>query len=113
MTTGQLAQRMGVKQPRIIELEKGEVHGAITLRSLERAAEALNCRVVYVLLPVRPLTETMHARTAAIAGQQLAAVEQTMELEDQAVHSKARHAEARAEIINALLRHPARLWDAP
>lgn len=113
MTTAQLAQRIGVKQPRITELEHGEVHGAITLQSLERAAEALNCRVVYVFLPVRPLTETMHARAAAIADQQLAAIEQTMGLEDQAVHGKARRAEARADLVNALLRRPARLWDAP
>ncbi|HVY34095.1 MAG TPA: mobile mystery protein A [Caulobacteraceae bacterium] len=113
MTTAQFARRMGVKQPRIIELEKGEARGAITLQSLERAAKALDCRVIYVLLPVRPLGETLHARAAVMADQQLVAVEQTMGLEDQAVPGGVRRAQARADLIKELLRRPARLWDAP
>lgn len=113
MTTAQLAQRIGVKQPRVIELEKGEAHGAITLQSLERAAEALGCRVVYAFVPTQPLTETVRARATLLAEQQLAAVEQTMRLEDQGVTGKARREEARAQLVTELLRRPARLWDAP
>jgi predicted DNA-binding mobile mystery protein A len=113
MTTAQLAERLGVKQPRVIELEKGEVQGAITLQSLERAAEALGCRVVYILVPERPLAETLHRRAAAAADDQLAAVEQTMRLEDQVVRGKQQRAESRKRLITDLLARPARLWDAP
>lgn len=113
MTTAQFAQRMGAKQPRVIELEKGEAHGAITLQSLERAAEALGCRLVYTLVPIRPLTETIQARAALLAEQQLAAIEHTMRLEDQSVTDKARREETRAHLVTELLRRPARLWDAP
>ncbi|MBV8446883.1 MAG: mobile mystery protein A, partial [Hyphomicrobiales bacterium] len=55
MTTVQLARRLGVSQPRITELEKSELSGSISLRSLRRAAEALGCQVVYVLVPNKPL----------------------------------------------------------
>src|SRR5262245_3319142 len=62
MTAKQLGKRMGVSQPRITALEKAEATGSITLESLERAAEALGCRVVYALVPDRPLAETLEAR---------------------------------------------------
>jgi len=41
MTTRQLAKRLGVKQPTLTELEKGEATGNITVKSLERAAAAM------------------------------------------------------------------------
>jgi predicted DNA-binding mobile mystery protein A len=109
MTTAQLARRMGVKQPRIVELERAEKDGKITLLSLERAAEAMGCRVVYVLVPERPLTDVLQDRAKAAADMRLAAVDQTMRLESQAVTG--RHAESRATLIEQLLRKPSRLWD--
>ena len=44
MTTEHLAKRIGVSQPRVIEIEKAEVSGSITLKTLQRAANALDCR---------------------------------------------------------------------
>lgn len=113
MTSAQLAKRIGVTQPRIIEMEKAEVHGNISLHSLERAAEAMGCRLVYALVPMEPLTETLQQRADAIAIKQLAAVDQTMRLEAQGVNDKARHKESLALLANELLRRPARLWDEP
>lgn len=113
MTTRQLGKRMGVSQPRIVMLEKSEVEGSITLDSLERAAQALGCRVVYALVPEKPLTDTITQRAAEIAGRQLGTVEQTMRLEDQGVYDRARQDEARDRLAQELLRRPARLWDEP
>lgn len=113
MTTAQFARRLGVKQPRIIRLEQAEIDGALTLESLERAAQALGCRLVYVLVPESPLSETMRARAAALADTRLASIEHTMRLEDQAVKDNARREEAREQIIAEFLRKPARLWDDP
>lgn len=113
MTAGQLARRMGVKQPRITELEQGEASGKITIQSLERAAEAMGCRLVYALVPMRPLSDMINERALGIAGQQLASIEQTMRLENQGVTDEARHREALARLVDALKRKPARLWDGP
>jgi len=111
MTATQLGKRMGVPQSRIAELEKAEIFGKTTLNSLERAAEALGCRVVYALIPEKPLTERVEDRAAVLADRQLAEVEQSMSLEDQSVsNSKARH-EMRQKLIKELLQKPARLWD--
>jgi predicted DNA-binding mobile mystery protein A len=111
MTTAQFARRLGVSQPRIIELEKSEVGGSVTLNTLQRAAEALGCRLVYALVPERPLADTVRERAEQVAERQLTAVEHTMRLEDQSVKGKAAGNELRQQFIQELLRRPARLWD--
>jgi predicted DNA-binding mobile mystery protein A len=111
MTTAQYARRLGVSQPRIIELEQSEVSGSVTLNTLQRAAEVLGCRLVYVLIPEKPLAETVHERTELIAQRQLKAVEQTMRLEDQSVKGAAAAKDLRRQFVEELLRRPARLWD--
>jgi predicted DNA-binding mobile mystery protein A len=111
MTTAQFARRLGVSQPRIIELEKSEVSGGVTLHTLQRAAEALGCRLVYALVPERPLAETVLDRAKLVAERQLAPVEHTMRLEDQAVADTKAGAELRRRSIEDLLARPARLWD--
>jgi predicted DNA-binding mobile mystery protein A len=111
MTTQQLAQRIGVSQSRIPELEQAEVNGNITLKSLERAAEAMGCRVVYALVPERPLADVLRAQAEHIADRQLATVAHSMRLEDQAVEDKNVRKEQRNRQIDRLLLRPARLWD--
>jgi predicted DNA-binding mobile mystery protein A len=111
MTTGQLAKRLGVHQPRVIELERGEATGNITIKSLERAAEALGCRLVYALIPEEPLADTIRKRASLVADRQLASVQQTMRLEAQEVTDKSQQNAAHEKLVGNLLRRPARLWD--
>jgi predicted DNA-binding mobile mystery protein A len=111
MTTAQYAKRLGVSQPRIVELEKSEQGGSVTLNTLQRAAEALGCRLVYVLVPERPLAEVVTKRAAEIAERQSRAIEQTMRLEDQAVEDNRAAQALREQAIEHLLKRPARLWD--
>jgi predicted DNA-binding mobile mystery protein A len=111
MTTKQLGQRMGVSQSRIPELEQAEIAGNITLKSLERAAAALGCRVVYAIIPEQPLADVLRARAGLIASRQLTAVDQTMKLEDQAVLDIDVRKEQRDRVIEQLMQRPARLWD--
>jgi predicted DNA-binding mobile mystery protein A len=113
MTAAQLGKRMGVSQPRIAEVERFEVDGNITLESLQRAAEALGCKLVYALVPEQPLAETVRARAQMIAGKQTRAIEQTMKLEDQAVTDNEAAQALRDQRVEELLRRPSRLWDEP
>ena len=76
MTTKQLAQRLGVVQSRVVAIEKAETSGSITLDSLERAAQALDCRLVYMLVPRRPLQNLVEQRAKALAKNRLAVVKQ-------------------------------------
>ena len=51
MSVRQLGERLGVSQQSASRLEINEVEDSITLKSLRKVAEALDCRLVYVLLP--------------------------------------------------------------
>lgn len=85
MTTAQLARRIGVSQPRVVEIEKFEVSGSITLDSLERAANALDCRLVYALVPREPLETLTQERALALAKRRLGSTAHSMALEAQSV----------------------------
>ncbi|MBP6013294.1 MAG: mobile mystery protein A [Alphaproteobacteria bacterium] len=111
MTTAQLGRRLSVSQPRVIEIEKAEADGSITLKTLERAADALGCRVVYALVPERPLTERIERKALEIADLRIGAVEQTMSLTDQSVDDGKIREKIRRQLAADLLKTPARLWD--
>ena len=72
MTTRQLAQRIGKVQSAVVEMEKSEARDSISLATLRQAAEALDCTLVYALVPNRPIDDIRRARAADVASQQLA-----------------------------------------
>jgi predicted DNA-binding mobile mystery protein A len=113
MTGAQMGHRLHVTQPSIAGLEQAEVNGSITLHTLQRAAEALGCRLVYALVPERPLADTLRERAELIATRESEAVEHTMRLENQATGDKRVRKELHRQAVEDLLRRPARLWDEP
>lgn len=83
MTGVQLAARLGVRPQSVEALEKSEASGSIQLATLRRAAEALDCTLVYALVPNSSLEEAVNARARKIAVRALARVTHTMKLEAQ------------------------------
>jgi predicted DNA-binding mobile mystery protein A len=76
---------MGLSQSRVPAIEQAEVSGSIRLDTLERAARALDCQLVYALVPNSPLEETVRAQARRKAARHLVEVAHNMRLEDQAV----------------------------
>jgi predicted DNA-binding mobile mystery protein A len=89
MSTTEMAHRMGISQSRIPALEKAEEHGSVTVASLQRAAEALGCHLLYVLVPDETLESAVREQARRRARRQLAGVTQTMLLEDQKPEDRA------------------------
>ena len=85
MTTRQFAKRIGIVQSRAVDIEKAEVKGSITLDSMERAARALDCELVYALVPRNPLETMVEERATRIAKRRLNQAAHSMALEDQSV----------------------------
>ena len=85
MSAIELASRMGVRQQTISDMERSEQHDTIQLKTLERAAQAMNCRLVYVFIPYTTLEETVSAQAKLKAIQHLESVAHHSRLEDQAV----------------------------
>jgi predicted DNA-binding mobile mystery protein A len=84
MSAAVLAGRLGTTGGAVTRLEQSEAAGRIRLDTLRRAADALGCDLVYLLVPRRPLTAVVRDRARELARRQVAATEQTMRLEDQA-----------------------------
>ena len=85
ITSAQLGKRMGVSQPRILEIEKSEKSGSITLDTLERAANKMDCKLVYALVPKNPLQDLVEERAQALAKKRLSTIGHSMALEAQLV----------------------------
>lgn len=111
MTSRQLAARMGLSQSTIAALEKGEAAETVTLKTLRQAAEALDCQLVYALVPRTTLEEAVRIRARALAEEHLARVNHTMRLENQALR-QGELADERERLIRAFLEgRSSRLWD--
>lgn len=111
MTTAQLGKRIGVTQSRAFDIEKAEVSGKITLDSLERAAKALDCRVVYALVPRQPLETLAEERALKKARSRLQSTSHSMALEAQSVDSEDAKAQVK-KLARRLLEKPGSdLWE--
>jgi predicted DNA-binding mobile mystery protein A len=89
MSTTELAARMDVSQQSVSDLEKSEVRGTIKLVTLRRAAEALDCDLVYALVPRQGLDEAVRAQAHRQALRHVVQVAHHSRLEDQAVDDDA------------------------
>lgn len=69
MTAEQLAKRLGLKRARIVQLEKAEIQDAVTLRALKAAAEAMDCKFVYAIIPKTSLETIFQNRAKEIISQ--------------------------------------------
>jgi predicted DNA-binding mobile mystery protein A len=112
MTTRQLAARLRIRQPSLLAIEKSEVAGTVSLNTLRRAAEALDCDLAYVLVPRRPLEQTVRNRARALAEIQVAATSHSMQLEGQGIGTRERAAEVQ-RLTDVLMAQGSRLWAEP
>jgi predicted DNA-binding mobile mystery protein A len=85
VSSGELARRLGTSRQLPLQLEKGEAEDRITLRSLRAVANALDCDLVYALVPrADSMQELIEARARSEAKKHVLEVEHSMALEDQA-----------------------------
>ena len=113
MSGTQLARRLNVDPSTVSAMEKGEVQDTVTLGTLRRAAEAMNCRLVYAIVPHSSLEQTVRDRAATVADVRLGRLGHTMALENQALPDPSL-AEERTRMIEDIIREePRRIWQAP
>lgn len=106
MTAADLAVRMGVTGASVRSMEDTEVSGGIRLSTLRRAAEAMDCTLVYAFLPNESLEHIVQEQARWVLREQMGRSRQTMALEDQAGEVTASAAEAQLRAIA----DSSRLW---
>jgi predicted DNA-binding mobile mystery protein A len=85
MSSADLAARLGTSRQAVSQMERSEADGSIRLETLRRAAEELDCTLVYALVPNGSLEAIVDRRAHEVAREGARRVRQTMLLEDQLV----------------------------
>jgi len=112
MSARNLGERIGLSQPRIALIEKGEVDGSISLKTLEKAAQGLSCRVVYVLIPeAGSLQKTRENQAVKKAREINQYVEHHMNLEAQGTEDNFKEKSIKAMADDYLKNWPRNFWD--
>ena len=81
MTAKQLAERVGLSQPRIAKIELNENN--LKISTMKKIAEGLDCDFVYGFVPKSSLQETINRQARKKAEAILSNVNTNMALEDQ------------------------------
>lgn len=58
-SASEVARKMGMNRSEVFRMEERETRKRITLESLEKMAEALDCRVVYAVIPKKGTFEDL------------------------------------------------------
>lgn len=111
MSGRQLAHRLGLSRQRAAFIEKQELDGSATLKTMRRVAEALDCVFVYGFVPRSSLDDTLRAQAERYAAEQLGRAAHTMSLEAQSLAARENEA-ALHDMIQAFMdKPPKHLWD--
>jgi len=111
MTQVQLAARAGVTRQSVQDFEHAEVERRITLESLDRIARAMECRVVYSLVPETGSIDGLRERRAyALAEGLLQSSDHSMKLEAQGVSKTERKRQQKLLAEKFLAGSSRKLW---
>lgn len=112
MTAKQLANRLNVAQQAVARIEKEEPAGSVTIKTMRRIAECLDCIFVYGFVPRTSLEETIARQAKKVAIQRLTQASQTMSLENQAL-STVENEQALSNLVDEFIRTlPSALWNS-
>lgn len=111
MSGRQLANRIGVTKQSISRIEQDEVAGAITIKTLRKVAEGLDCVLVYGFVPRTSLGNMVKERSEEVARDRLHRVNQTMTLERQEIKSESIEKIIEEDIKKMVEKMPRNLWD--
>ena len=84
MTMQQLGKKLGISKQGVMDMEKREKEGAITIKALKEVAKAMDMQLVYGFVPHDgSLDALIEKRARALAAQIVLRTSQTMKLENQ------------------------------
>lgn len=106
MTTVQFAQKIQVKQPRVVFMEKNENNMKIS--TMERIADFLNCDFFYAFIPRENLDDILYNQARAKAQKILSKINQNTATNNQPADTEKLLEDLTQELLDGSI---ARLWD--
>lgn len=88
MSGAEVAARMGVSRNAIYQAERNEKDGAITLKQMEKLAEALGGRFVYAIIPEGGVDEVVRLQARRKAEARIRRASSHMALESQSLSAQ-------------------------
>jgi predicted DNA-binding mobile mystery protein A len=85
MSTKVLAERAGLALSTVSQTEHRELEGRVSVRTLRRLAAAMDCELVYAIVPKQSLSEAIMQQARSKARAALGKADTHMMLEDQRV----------------------------
>lgn len=111
MSSYVLADILGCTRANVTSIEQREKKGAISLETLEQVAQAMNCKLVYCLVPLESLDKILENQARTIAKKRIKIINHSMALEKQGLNPK-QLKQQEDDLVQELLRgNPKRLWD--
>lgn len=107
MTLRKLAESCGVSTATIAQIEARENEGRITIETLRKVAESMNCNLVYAFVPKSEMKTYIEKKAYEKAKRILLSADLHMSLEDQQVKVSA---DARIEKLKRKLINEGKIW---
>lgn len=111
MSGKQFARRLGVSAPWVSTLEKKELTGSVTIKTMRQAAESLDCVFVYAVVPKKSLADIVRRRAEIVAEKKLGRVSHSMLLEAQQLSQTELRSAFEAEVETLIREVPKELWN--
>jgi len=110
MNMRQFADRLGVTKSRIPRIEQDEITGSLTLKTMNRVADKLDCVFVYGFVPRTSLDDTVRKQASIISQKRMNRLMHTMNLEAQGLSSK-NAKKAFNNMVEEIIDSPSILWE--
>lgn len=112
MNCRQFAKRLKLSdRSSVTLLERNEITGAATIKTMKHAAQALDCVFVYGLIPYSNLKDTIKKQAENAAKQRIAKTTHTMLLEAQQLANEEEQKVFKSMVNDLIENMPKTLWD--
>lgn len=112
MSGAQLARRLGITRAAISQREKAEINGGVSLKQMQKTAEALGCKFVYAIVPDDNTKAVIHRQAMIKANAIVKQASGHMALESQSLTHQV-NIEKIEELAKELMRdQPSNYWDS-
>lgn len=109
-TYAQLSKRLNTSPQVIKKFEQNEVKGSVTINTMRKLADAMDCNLVYALVPKSSLSQIIEDRADMVADSVMNRVSNTMYLESQ-LPGNVFMQKQKEELKQELKKNLKKLWD--
>jgi predicted DNA-binding mobile mystery protein A len=111
MSATQLAKRLSVSKQAVANMERAETEGTLSLTTLHKAADALDCYLKVVLVPKKSISEIVQDQATKTATQIVKQSSHHMTLEAQGTKTSFQRDQIQ-QVADELIRsHSKKIWD--